>query len=304
MLNSDTMAAASQEKGFLYPELSYPVEIPYHILKGALPGPSLVVSAGIHGAEYASIEAVNQLTRLDLSKLKGKIILLPVVNTSAFFARSIYLNPLDQKNLNRVFPGNPAGSFAERLAFWLCETFIAKADAYIDLHGGDMIESLTPFTIFMKGDNASQRLAEVFGIEVLVGSESKGMTIAAGSSLGIPSILAEAGGQGLWPAEEVERLRVGVERVLIHLGMLEGRLEPRPHKTLSEFAWLSSAHKGFWHPSIVAGERVSKGQFLGRLSSLLGEPLEDIVSPIEGIVLFSVSSLAINQGDPLAGIGA
>ncbi len=304
MLDLENIKAGQLEKGFLSPKLGYPVKLPYFVLKGSQPGPSLLVTAGVHGAEYASVEAAYQVAKLDPKKLKGTVIILPIINTPAFTSRSIYINPVDRKNLNRLFPGMEDGTFGEKLVYWLTEEFIAKADAYVDLHGGDMIEALEPFTIYQSGHAASHELAKAFGIELLVASDSEIMSFAAGARKDIPSILAEASGQGLWPHAEVERLRLGVERCLIHLGMLEGTLEPKPYKDLTEFAWLRSEHEGLWYPYVIAGDKVAKGQLVGEVKSFLGETLQQAVSPIEGIVLFSVSSLAMNADDPLLGIGA
>ena len=303
-LDLSTLALGQKVKGMLEPVLGHPVEIPYFVLRGAKTGPTLLVTAGVHGAEYASIEAANRLVQFGLEGLSGTLIVLPIVNPLGFFARSIYVNPIDGKNLNRMFPGKADGSFAERLAHWLTETFITQADAYIDLHGGDLVEALTPFTIFQKNHVPSQELAEVFGIELLVESDSDIMTFTAGAARGVPSILAEASGQGLWPEEEVERLRSGVERVMQHLGMLSGNPHSKTSRLLTEFAWLSSEHSGLWYPQASAGDKVQSGQGVGQVKTLLGEVLQEAVSPVNGTVLFSVSSLAINQGDPLLGIGA
>jgi uncharacterized protein len=304
VLEFEGLKQGETQRGFLSPDLGQSVEIPYSVIKGVHSGPTLLVTAGIHGAEYASIEAANRITTLNPEALSGTLVVLPVVNTVSFFARSIYLTPVDQKNLNRMFPGDPQGSFTQRLAYWLMENFIRQADAHLDLHGGDMIEALTPFTIFQEGHAPSEALAKAFGLELLIASDSPGTTCTEAAKAGIPCILAEAGGQGLWPEADIERLRGGVERVMQQLGMLAGTPLSRPTQLLTEFAWLRAQTTGFWYPHVTAGERVHSGQNIGQLKTLLGEPVQDIICPIDGTVLFSVSSLAINAGDPLYGIGA
>ena len=304
MLELESLEKGKTHRGFLNPDIGHPVEIPYIIVKGIHPGPTLLVTSGIHGAEYASIEAANRITVINPDVLSGTLVVLPVVNTVSFFARSIYITPIDQKNLNRMFPGDPKGSFTQRLAFWLMETFIRKADAHLDLHGGDMIEALTPFTIFAEKHAPSEALAKAFGIELLVTSDSPGTTCTEAAKAGIPCILAEASGQGLWPEEEVERLHLGIERVMVHMGMLEGKIEPRVTQKLTEFARLQADCAGFWYPFVKAGDPVKNGQIIGQIKTLIGEIVQEVNSSIDGIVLFSVSSLAINKGDPLYGIGA
>ncbi len=304
MLELTTLKRGEAHRGFLSPELGQLVEIPYLVIRGIRTGPMLLVTAGVHGAEYASIEAANRVAALDPQTLSGTVIVLPVVNTLSFFARSIYLTPPDQKNLNRMFPGDPRGSFSQRLAHWLMEEFIRPADAYLDLHGGDMIEPLIPFTIFQQDHRPSEELAKAFGLELLIASDSPGTTCTEAAKAGTPCILAEAGGQGVWLEADIERLRHGTERVMQHLGMLEGVPETVSTRLLTEFAWFNSEASGFWYPYVTAGDTVQNGQKLGQVKTLLGKVVQEVVSSVNGTVLFSVSSLAINTGDPLYGIGA
>src|SRR4029079_13006547 len=115
----------------------------------------LVVTGGVHAAEYASIAAALELGRsLDPANLRGRVIVVPVMNMPAFTARSIYISPLDGKNLNRVFPGDARGTASEQIAAWAFKNVIRQADFYIDLHGGDLIEALVPFTIFHRTGDA------------------------------------------------------------------------------------------------------------------------------------------------------
>lgn len=294
----------SVTRGYVTPELDVPLELPFTVVQGVRPGPKLLVTAGIHGAEYASIAAAVRAAQTEPQTLAGTLTVLPIVNQPAYRTRSIYINPVDGKNLNRVFPGDAGGSFAEQLAFWLTESAIKRADAYIDLHGGDLNESLTPFTIFIEGDERSRQLAEVFGLELLVSSGPGGTTTAAGYKNGAPSILAEAGGNGLWSEADVAALSGGIRRVMQHLGMLEGQPEPKPTRELTQFAWLRSEHEGLWYPKVDAGEAVQAGQDLGCVRDPFSNPLQPVTAPLAGTVLFVVSSLAINPGDPLYGIGA
>ncbi len=282
----DELAPGSTGRGLLTPDLGHPLEVPCLAVRGARPGPTLLVTAGIHGAEYASIEAAYRAARTDASALAGSLVVLPVACPPSFFARTIYLNPVDGVNPNRVFPGRPDGAFAERLADWLTTTFIDHADAYLDLHGGDMIESLTPFSVHDVADDLP------------------GTTITSARREGLPSVIAEAGGQGLWPEDAVQQLVEGVQRSMQHLGMLAGRPAPRDVRELTTFAWIRSEHAGLWRPAVSGGDEVAAGQEVGVVSDLLDVPLRRVVSPIDGVVLFAVSSLAMNDGDPLVGIGA
>lgn len=286
-------------------------QVPIFLINGAQDGPTLLVTGGIHGAEYASIEAALRLGQsLDPNKLHGRMIVLPIVNMPAYKARAIYILPFDGKNLNRQFPGDAEGTASEQLAHWLTFNVIKQADAYVDLHGGDMNEALVPFTVFQKtGDEAinakSLRLAQVFGIKYLVGSEVKGSTISAAASLGVAGILPESGGQGIWEPHHIQILSDGLERVMRHLEMIEG---PQPElnetQVMSQFVWSRSDHDGGYYPEVHVGDEVKAGQHVGRVAGFDGKTLQDITAPVSGTVLFVVTTLAINQGDPLLAIGA
>lgn len=285
--------------------------IPIFAINGKEPGVTLAVTGGVHGAEYASIAAALQIGRtLQPDKLRGRVIIAPVANMPAFQARSVYICPLDGKNLNRVFPGQADGSTSEQLAHWLFENVIRQANYYVDLHGGDLIEALVPFTIYYRSgnpkvDEASLEIAKVFGIRYVVRSESKGSAFSAASEVGIPAILTEAGAQGIWKPEDVNLHITGLNRLMWHLKMIDGPApEPLPTKVLEQFVWLRSEHDGFYYPKVSVGDSVQKDQGLGSVTDFEGNVLQSLVASADGRVLFLVSSLAINQGDPLLSIGA
>jgi predicted deacylase len=287
------------------------VGLPVFLINGRHDGPTLVITGGVHAAEYASIAAALDAGQtLDPRDLHGRVIVVPVVNVPGFSLRSIYVCPLDGKNPNRCFPGNPDGSPTEQLVGWIYQNVISQASYYVDLHGGDMIEALVPFTLFFKSgnaeiDNKSQELAQVFGIPILVGSGTVGSTYSAAARAGIPAILAEAGGQGIWTAHDVALHRDGVSRLMRHLGMIDGPSpEPVTSRVLERFLWLYSEHDGFWYPATTVGEEVRAGQELGCVRDFEGRVLQTALAPADGQVLFLVSSLAINTRDPLLAVGA
>jgi predicted deacylase len=288
-----------------------PYRLPMWLINGDGDGPTVVVTAGVHPAEYASIAGALRFGQtLSPVGLLGRVIVVPVMNLPAFAARSIYVCPLDGKNLNRVFPGKADGTASEQIAAWVFTNVIRQGDFYVDLHGGDLIEALVPFTIFYRSgdagvDRRSLALAKAFGIQLLVCSETPGSTFAAASRAGIPAILAEAGGQGIWTAEDVARHTDGLERVLRHLGLRAGGEPPAvPTETLEQFAWLRSEHDGFWYPAVSVGAAVAEGKDVGYIRDWEGRALQRAIAPAAGRVLFIVSSLAINRGDPLLAVGA
>lgn len=288
-------------------------EFPAFVIRGARPGPTLALTAGIHAGEYPPIEAATRVAReLDPAKLDGTVIVIPLVNHPGFFVRSIYVNPIDGRNLNRSFPGSPDGSASARVAHFLLEEVISGCDAYVDLHCGDMIEALVPFAGYhVTGqddiDSASRGLSEAFGIEHVIASRSTdlpGTAYANAALRGVPALLAEIGQQGIYEQASVERLVHGVRAVLAHLDMLPDAEPPSPgpRREFSRFSWLYSDVTGTYHPSTSIGDEVTEGQPVGELRDLFGDRLRELKAPASGQVLFMVTSLAINQGDPLFGV--
>ena len=286
--------------------------LPVYLINGAEEGPTLVLTGGVHAAEYASIAAALELGQtLDPKEIKGQVIVVPVINQAGFPVRSLYVNPMDGVNLNRVFPGNADGGISEQIAAWVFENIMKQGDYLIDLHGGDLVESLVPFTIFPetgdeKVDEDSLALAKAFGIEYLVRKVGRsGSTFSAAAAAGIPAILVESGGQGIWPREDVVRLTEGVQRVMAHFSMIENcDWEPVKTIVMQDFIWLSSQHDGYWYPAVEVGDQVSEGQVLGMVKDVWGNILQTAHATANGSILFLVSSLAINNGDPLLSIGA
>jgi uncharacterized protein len=294
---------ARAEQGYIQPIQE--LNIPFGIIEGERPGPCLLVTAGVHASEYCSIETAIRLLKTRPGAIKGTLVVFPVLNVQGFRRRSIYVMPEDGKNLNRMFPGKPDGSASQRLAHWLVTEVYPNVDAYLDLHGGDLDESLAPFTIYPRHCEKSKELARVFGIPVAVASSSEGTTVSAAYKVGVPSILPEVSGNGLWGEDTVSNMMEGVERVMSHLGMIEGpvtraaEIEPR-HVTM--WVPLASAD-GLWYPSKQISEPVSVGDVLGEIKDVFGEVLETIRSEKEGFVLYRLTSLAVNQGEALLGVG-
>ena len=308
------LSAEPGQRASIVLELSFagtPIKMPLYLLNGAMDGPTVVVTAGIHGAEYVGIESAYRLAQQsDPATLSGQLIVAPISSMNAFAKRSIYLCPPDDKNLNRQFPGKVNGTFAEQLAYWIFNNLISRANFYIDLHGGDMNEALVPFSIIRRSDNAdifnkSLAMAQAFGLPNIVSSVGNGQTNSAAAAAGIPSVLAEVGGQGLWPEAQVQYMSAGLRRAVAHAGVLPGTGEaPPPARMIEDMVWMRSSHDGLFYPTCAVGDTVQKGQSLGRITDFLGQTVEELVSPASGVVLFLVTTLAMNNNDPLLAVGA
>ena len=276
-------------------------------------GPKLSLIGGIHGCEYSSIAAVTRfMNELDTSRLKGTITAVPVVSMKSFTERSPFVVPVDGKNLNRCFPGSYDGTYTDVLARSIYETLIEPADVLIDLHGGDQVEALEPFAVYeaSRAEEQAHAIATAFNLPYVVREEPKadglgGMTTSAAAQAGIPGVIAEAGGRGLLEASATALLVAGVHNALRTLGMLDGEPAPRPagQRQIGSFVWLRSPESGWWDWTVAAGDEVTAGQALGRISDLTGDVREEIVAPQDGVVLFITASPAVVTDGILLGLG-
>jgi predicted deacylase len=308
------------------------IQVPLIEMTGSVGGPELTVIAGVHGCEYASIAGVRRWARaLESAELRGRVRVVPVLNMSAFRARTPFVVPEDGKNLNRCFPGNPSGTLAERLAHAAFSKLIAGADAVIDVHCGDMVEALEPFTLYEAGpaEDRARALATAYGLGYVLRQEPGpgravgGTTSAAAAQIGVPAITAEAGGCGLVEQAAVDLHVRGLDRVLAELEMTDspsaGRAAgagadgaaaedgddgPEP-SYLGSFHWLRCADEGWWEPAVNVGDKVSAGQVLGSVSSIDGAVTQEVINaPDDGVLLFMTSSPAVAADGLLLGLGA
>ncbi len=300
-------------------------------ITGAKPGPVLFANAGVHGGEYPAIEAVIRLSNtLDPKKIAGTVILMPVMNLPAFRARTPFVCPIDNVNPNRVFPGDPTGSYSEQMTHALINEFVVHADVYVDLHGGDIPEALVPFVICRHGHDdvsvKSKQMALAFELPYVL-TVSKPVQSGKGSSSyvaaaekGVPSILAEAGGVGQMQEEAVALLVNGVVHVMRHLGMIddaefeshtETNSKRKPKRTaravattvLTKFEWLYTKSTGVWYPKVAPGDVVNEEEQIGTVGDLFGDTLENVNSPVNGVVLFLTINPSVLKNGLLMGIG-
>jgi len=238
-----------------------------------------------------------------------------VLNLPSFRARTPFVVPDDGKNLNRCFPGNATGSLAERLAYDTFTKIIKGSDVLIDMHAGDMVEALQPFALYDAGpgEARAREVASAYGLGYVIRQEPgpdravAGTTSSAAAGIGIPAIIAEAGGCGLVERPAVEAHVRGLNRVLALLGMSQGpsRDDGPPPTYLQRFLWLHCRDAGWWEPSAQVGEAVAEGQVIGTVSSIDGtQILETITAPAEGVLMFVTSSPAVAAEGLLLGLAA
>lgn len=285
-----------------------PVKMPATFIRGSRPGKQILITGGVHGGEYPCIETAIQLAkRLDPSEVTGTILVIHPVNVPAFLSKLQYYGPYDGKNLNRVFPGKALGTTSERIAH-VVHQFQQAADFFIDLHGGDIHESLVPFVIYsnLGGEQLaeeSRNASAALGFPYVVGSVSDNGSIGAAAKAGTPGFLAELGQCGRWSEAEVEQYVSATRNVLRSLGALSGEVEKFEVSYLAKMAVTTAAQEGCWYAFKQLEERVKRGEVLGEIRDFFGNVLGQYKAEEDGVLLYVVTSLAITKGDSLMAIG-
>ena len=290
----------SSRTGFVEPESE--VQLPCTIIRGRRPGPKLLVTAGVHGAEYSSIEAARRLSRLAPDSFSGELTVLPILNIGAFFQHRAFHHPDDGKNVNRMFPGDPKGTASERLAHWTVTQAMSGMDGYIDLHGGDIVEALMPFSIYPDTDARSRELAVASGLSFASASSKKVHSYSAAVGLGIPAVLLEAGQNGLVTEEAAGLLESGVKGVMGELGMMAKTNQAKAPPRLCRMEVATAPDAGYWTCATKPGAEVKKGDRVGTVADLIGRWEKPILAEHSGPVLYHLTSLAVSKGQALIGI--
>jgi predicted deacylase len=293
------------------------LSIPVAVVHGAKPGPVLALLAGAHGTEYASIIALERLiAEIDPAQLSGSVIIVPLLNVPSFQKIVPHLNPVDGKNMNRMYPGRRDGTQTDRASFAITEQVVAPADHVIDFHGGDIDESLRPYAYWNKTGRAAQdaisrAMVLAFGLDHIVVSPDRPRDPAASvyfentaTTRGKPSIIVEAGHAGTVDADEVALLVNGTLSVMRHLKLLPGT--PRPVENpvwIDHLADVSSQQTGIFYPLVRRGAYVSAGMKLGYVTDYLGRLMFEARAREAGVVLYVRAVPSINAGETIASVG-
>lgn len=276
---------------------------------GMQEGKTLIVTAGVHGCEYVGIEAVRRLAEeLDPAQMCGNVILLPLVNAEGFFQGAKQVVPEDNENLNRVFPGEKGGTLSRRIAYAVESSLYPCGDFLIDLHSGDCNESLFPLVFFPSAgkkevNDRALEAAKWLSVPYRVKSVAKNGLYSWAVQKELPSLLIERGANGRWSEDEVLACMEDVFRIMSYLEICSRSYE-RIHQTeITEAIYEEAQSNGFWYPDITSGERVSRGQRLGRLQSSFDGRTTEIRAAFDGVILYYTTALGVRKKDPLVAYG-
>jgi predicted deacylase len=279
------------------------IQLPLLAVTGLEPGPTLVVSGGVHGDEYEGPRAIQLLwQQLDPAQLRGTFLGVPVVNGPAFEVGRRE-SPIDGFNMNRIFPGRADGFISERIADRFINDVVAIADYYLDLHAGGNGFSMTPTVVYLEtgSDELKAReiaLAKAAGV-ALLWRGTGGWSSAHVETVrrGIPAILAEIGEEGRCRPERVDLALRVIRNAMIHAGMLAGAPQLPQRWTVVAGTYLHSAAGGCFYATAQAGGSVRRGDVVGVVVDAWGEELESVLAPCDGIVVSTRTFPTIRPGE-------
>jgi uncharacterized protein len=278
-----------------------PLDMPVEVISGRTDGPILLVCAAIHGDELNGVEIIRRLRALKtLGRLRGTLVLVPVVNLFGFIHRSRYLP--DRRDLNRCFPGHAEGSLGSRVAHMFFSEVASKCTHIIDLHTGAVHRDNLPQLRAAVDQPLVAEMARSFALPVIVNSGFiEGTLRSAAHQAGIPVITYEAGEALRLDERAIISGVRGITNVMRGLDMLPGRRRPwvdEPY-VASSTRWYRAPTDGVFQPRVKLGARVRPGDVLGVIAAPFGSKETYLKARSEGIIIGSNNLPLVNEGEAL-----
>lgn len=275
------------------------LSISLEVINGARPGPTVWLSAAVHGDEVNGVEIIQQiLQEIDARSLAGRIVAVPIVNVFGFTGQSRYLP--DRRDLNRSFPGSERGSMAARLAHLFMKQVVEKCNYGIDLHTGSNHRTNLPQIRANLSDAETLKLAKAFAAPVLVNAKGiEGSLRRSATNLGIRTLVYEAGEPLRFDQDAIRLGRDGVLRVLTALKMRhhKPKKEKRPSVVTDKTTWIRARKSGILRIETSLGKVVMAKQQLGSISDTFGDKAVRLVAPSAGVVIGHTNNPLVQQGD-------
>lgn len=279
------------------------LKIPIIVERSKLPGPTVLLTAGLHGDEINGTEIVRQIIVKKINKPKtGTVICIPIINVFGFVNQTREFP--DGRDLNRVFPGSKTGSLASRFAYYLLKEIIPHVDYAIDFHAGGAAR-FNAAQIRIAPNNAELRhLSEIFSAPfTLYSNNISGSFRNSCDKLGVKMLLFE-GGKSIDINQEITHQGIeGAKRVLEHLGMLNHRRKATPPDAKSIYieksSWIRARYSGMFHGFTAIGSFVEKGQLMATISDPYGKIEHKMKAPNSGYVINVNEAPIVYQGDAI-----
>jgi uncharacterized protein len=278
------------------------MSIPVQVVCGRRSGPTLFVSAAVHGDEINGIEIIRRLLQLPLLKrLRGTLLAVPIVNIYGFINRSRYLP--DRRDLNRSFPGSARGSLAARLADLFVTEIVEKSDCGIDIHSGATHRENLPHVRANLDEPKTAALARAFNVPVLLNANLRdGSLREHAAARGIPMVLYEAGEALRFDERAVRAGGKGIVSVMRELDMLPvGRWQRRENQPViaRSSSWIRAPESGILTNAAPLGARLRKNDMAGVITDPFGQKESEVRSHVSGVVIGRTNLPLVNEGAAL-----
>jgi predicted deacylase len=283
------------------------LSISTQVIRGRRSGPTLFVSAAIHGDEINGVEIIRRLLQhKSLGSIRGTLLAIPIVNVYGFLNHTRYLP--DGRDLNRSFPGSAKGSLTGRVADTFVREIVLKSTHGIDLHTGSRHRSNFPQIRADLDDAETLAMTEAFGVPLAIHAKIRdGSLRACAGDSGIPVLLYEAGEALRFEEMYISAGVKGIINVMRAIGMLgkSRRKKPPPPPVVSdETSWVRSPASGILRILVPLGAKVSTGQVIALVADPLGTSQIELFSPIDGVVIGRTNLPLVYEGDATFHIAA
>lgn len=277
------------------------LDLDIEVIHGRQSGPTLLVCAAIHGDELNGVEICRQLLKHKaLNRIRGTLIVVPVVNIFGFIHRTRYLP--DRRDLNRCFPGIEKGSLGGRIAHLFRTQILCHCTHAIDLHTGAIHRSNLPQIRTNLSNESASLMANAFGAPLIIDSKLRdGSLRQCADEAGVPLILYEAGEALRFDESAIKGGLRGILNVMRELSMLPAlkRKKKLPPAVANSSIWVRAASDGVFRSLVTLGQRVSRNQVMGVVASPFGRGEVEITSPYAGIIIGKNNIPLVNEGDAL-----
>ncbi|MEY2649960.1 MAG: hypothetical protein RLZZ261_506 [Bacteroidota bacterium] len=291
------------------------IHMPVHVFRSERPGPTVLLSGGLHGDEVNGIEAVRRMMSLGLfNDLPcGNVVAIPIINVYGFlfFSREVP----DGKDVNRSFPGSTQGSLASLVAHTLTDKVLPHIDLAVDFHTGGASRTNTPQVRYDPEDPDAIRYAKAFGAPLAMASSLiPGSLRAQGRSMGVPIVVYEGGESMRLEEPAVKEAIRGTKRLLASLGMYA----PKPPKVrglkdrhgkhsaprhLNQTTWVRAEASGLFSFERQSGQGISEGELIGRIRNPYDSYSVKVFAPFDGFIIGHNNMPLVHRGDALFHVG-
>lgn len=283
----DTGTRTNLAIAFFEDGLGASVNIPFIVVRGKHPGPTLGISAAVHGDELNGIRIIHGVVEaLDLSQLRGALLCAPIVNVPAYRAGERRFN--DGSDLNHAFPGKRNGRTSQQYAWRFSRTFLPPLDALIDVHTASE-GRVNSFYVRADLENPAVRpLALAMNSEIVLHVKGSDSTLrGAARKRGIPGLTVEAGNPSTIQDSMVDHGIRGVLRVMESLDMLDIAEAPKRRKTIicKSSQWLHTATGGVLDCGFDLRDTLEKGQVVAETRNPFGKVTQTYKAPHSGVVI-------------------